>query len=155
MNGVLLPQSELDRLLREREEARADLMATREAHAAVNAVYDAAMERLKAEVEQLNAECQKQAELVADMHAAAMGCVCAPIRGVVEDVADLRYVMTAHASAAANLGDKNEHLREMLRRGLDLMCDEYHAKDEATGIVTCRCDECEWVREVKKLLEGR
>lgn len=39
------------------------------------------------------------AKLVADMHRAAMGCVCGPARGVVEDVADLKADRDAKEAA--------------------------------------------------------
>lgn len=45
---------------------------------------------LRAEVERLNADYLNACKLVADMHAAAMGEMRGPKRGVVEDVADLR-----------------------------------------------------------------
>lgn len=43
-----------------------------------------------AEARQKREDCEKACELVAKMHAAAMGRICGPARGVVEDVEDLR-----------------------------------------------------------------
>lgn len=50
---------------------------------------------LKFEVTQLKKDHQGVCELVAKMHAAAVGTICGPIRGPVEDVEDVRREMMA------------------------------------------------------------
>ena len=51
---------------------------------------DAAIAALKAENERLKEDYERACKTVADMHAAAVGEIMGPKRGVVEDVADIR-----------------------------------------------------------------
>ena len=62
-----------------------------------------AIEKLQAENERLKTEYGNACKLVADMHAAAIGQAVGPIRGVVEDVTDVRLESDALAAKLATL----------------------------------------------------
>ncbi len=51
--------------------------------------------QLKSEIELLKIDYGNACQTVAKMHEAVVGKVCGPIRGVVEDVADLRTALEA------------------------------------------------------------
>lgn len=65
---------------------------------------DAAIAALKAENERLKEDYERACKTVADMHAAAVGEIMGPKRGVVEDVADIRTELEQYRKVVGCLG---------------------------------------------------
>ncbi|MEU0037229.1 hypothetical protein [Streptomyces sp. NPDC006333] len=63
------------------------------------AAAEAAIVEAEAEAERFKADCLSACGTIADMHAAAVGEVRGPIRGVVEDVADVRAELIGYRAA--------------------------------------------------------
>lgn len=86
---------------------------------------------LQAEVERLRADYESACVTIADMHRAAIGEVRGPVRGVVEDVADVRAALQRLADAAGRVlydaGEASAEVRADLRERLA------EAEDAARG----------------------
>jgi len=76
---------------------------------------------LEAEVERWKVEHGIACKLVADMHEAAIGYVGGPIRGVLEDVADLRIERDEYQAAADKLAAENKELREAVPAVVEIL----------------------------------
>jgi hypothetical protein len=77
---------------------------------------------VEAELAEMRANYAGACRTIADMHAAALGEVCGPIRGVVEDVADVRAElerMRTHQSIGPDL----------LTAVIEAVCDELGSHD--------------------------
>lgn len=88
---------------------------------------------LTAERDQLRADYERACQTVAQMHAAAVGEVCGPRRGIVEDLSDLRAerdqlrvdryynrkCINRLASATGTLGEKSEKVVEVALSTID------------------------------------
>ena len=78
---------------------------------------------------------ERACQTIAEMHAAAVGEVTGPIRGVVEDVADLR----ARLVAAPRLSrEEAEKMVEAFASALGLHTDEWHGLTQTGAILAAR-----------------
>ncbi len=73
-------------------------------------------ETAKSELETAKADIQKASELVAQMHAAALGEVRGPIRGVVEDVEDVRTRAANLETQLQTVQSENEKYEEQIKK---------------------------------------
>jgi len=138
-------ERELTALTAERDQLRAsEARATAELRDSLaleqdmgNAAYDelrvdcdelrADVVRLTAERDQLRADYERACQTVAQMHAAAVGEVCGPRRGIVEDLSDLRAEVERYRLVTlrqdAELATEREKVR-VLREALENLRDE-------------------------------
>jgi len=70
------------------------------------------IESLRADVARFKEDHGQACKTIADMHAAALGEVCGPVRGVVEDVADLRESFEKKSAEAYRAKVRAEAERE-------------------------------------------
>ena len=75
-------------------------------------IADDLLARLRPAWEALSEDYSRACQTVANMHAAAIGRIEGPHRGIVEDVEDLRADLRACAEALENLTGAGEHLAE-------------------------------------------
>lgn len=91
-------------------------------HGKITTTAEAERDQLRAEVERFKADYERACQTVAEMHAAAVGAIQGPKRGVVEDVADLKAQCEKLAEALENLG--HNQIRENFDKAIEAL-EEY------------------------------